>query len=793
MKIKSLLHLLPITLPAVAISATTNSERNNVEPWKQSKYDQRENYILSPVRRQVSDICWAFSIIGVSEANIVKNGLYKIADSIDLSELSIAYKTKNRSKEADVLRNSASDVYNDDTWNSVGYTYDAGYSVLQWNNLINETSDFKSYDLEVPYLAEDFIEIDHKNIESIKKHVVQNGAVGFSFSTTDAITYYNEKTAPLTLKKYAHAATIVGWDDNIPSEKFGDGTKRNGGWIVKNSWGPNTLEKGYMYVSYETNIANTFTFNYAGKNKYSHNYYYDGFLRNIYNANEKTAAVSFKSKKTNLNTQEYLKSINVGIDGKNARVTVKVYANTENADINPLTYSDSNAVLKTTKTAQFDEGGLRTVFLDENIKLEPNQKFTIVVSVDNDKHDAKLKFSDEEYSDLDLSYVIRNNKWVSSQMEFNGVARIKAFTKDEYKQNNEQKNENNDIINANIKIDKENLYRYGEYLRPKPTLYLNGTVLTENQDYTLSYSENFDKNGKFYKDSSKVGYGLIKFKGINNYTGINEKYFTINVGLYPKINNRTYYHNSNFTIDVDDNYINSGDLNYGPGWEVLNPARLKKGINNIELRYTASDSALYRNTFASIKVNKIDDLKNSENPLNILPDSNKQNSESTESNNIPNNANQSSDDSNKQNSESTESNNIPNNANQSSDDSNKQNSKSTESNNIPNNANQSSDDSNKQNSKSTESNNIPNNANQGSDDSNKQNNNDYKDRTNPIIDNKAKQNTSNITKNNNKDVVKNFPADSNKIILYTFLSCLILIIIGVPVYFIIKKLRNNTT
>ena len=48
--------------------------------------------------------------------------------------------------------------------------------------------------------------------------------------------YYNPKNEQGSTIS-PHACTIIGWDDNIPSDKFvPNGATQKGGWLVKNSY-----------------------------------------------------------------------------------------------------------------------------------------------------------------------------------------------------------------------------------------------------------------------------------------------------------------------------------------------------------------------------------------------------------------------------------------------------------------------------------------------------------------------------------------------------------------------------
>jgi Leucine-rich repeat (LRR) protein len=95
---------------------------------------------------------------------------------------------------------------------------------------------------------------------SVKTHVLNNGSLyavicspDNTKTSTEGTSYYCEEDNCET--RGYHAISIVGWDDNYSRNNFnskkGNKPKKDGAYIVLNSWGTWWGDDGYFYVSYE--------------------------------------------------------------------------------------------------------------------------------------------------------------------------------------------------------------------------------------------------------------------------------------------------------------------------------------------------------------------------------------------------------------------------------------------------------------------------------------------------------------------------------------------------------------
>ena len=64
------------------------------------------------------------------------------------------------------------------------------------------------------------------------------------YNTNTSAQYCNQSLDP------NHEVSIVGWDDDYPKENFALTPPGDGAWIVKNSWGADWGDGGYLYLSY---------------------------------------------------------------------------------------------------------------------------------------------------------------------------------------------------------------------------------------------------------------------------------------------------------------------------------------------------------------------------------------------------------------------------------------------------------------------------------------------------------------------------------------------------------------
>ena len=378
-------------------------------------------------------MCWAYSSIAAAESSILKSGIDPTVtkDTLSLNPMAAAYRVFKR--ESDPLGNTDGD------WQSVNYLTQSGdplkiaklYSMwwapVSGNVVTTNPYENPSYRFENAIYIPENKSNPEEYIRSIKKAIAKYGAVTFQYNNARETLYYNPKNEQGSTIS-PHACTIIGWDDNIPSDKFvPNGATQKGGWLVKNSY--KSLE--YFWLSYDNTSSCSYAFSFAPKDKYDFNYYYDGSMDDFPLRKDKSVANVFKAKKSDDLKDEYIKAVNVAIGGENVTVKVEIYKNVDYPYGGQDNVPVSGGYLANTTTAYFENSGYVTIELNQPVKIEKDQWFSAIVSVSNENGDAKIMTSYK--NGREMSYINNGSGWTQLK---NYVGRIKVYTKLENKVEN---------------------------------------------------------------------------------------------------------------------------------------------------------------------------------------------------------------------------------------------------------------------------------------------------------------------------------------------------------------------
>ena len=215
----------------------------------------------------------------------------------------------------------------------------------------------------------------------IKDYIVNNSAI-ISMNGGNYVQFYNNHTNPFKATTYNcndstkvrdHAITIVGWDDNYSKDNFANGAKpsTDGAYIALNSYGSNSFDNGYIYISYEDKFIEEEMYGItASKEKdYENIYQYDTF-GGVFKMGKKNLAKGYFANKFTRNSQEVetLKSIGITIP---IYASVNIYVNPINSEFN------KDSLVKVASTSQYLEPGYHR--LDINPIDLVGKEFAVVV------------------------------------------------------------------------------------------------------------------------------------------------------------------------------------------------------------------------------------------------------------------------------------------------------------------------------------------------------------------------------------------------------------------------------
>ena len=393
--------------PAIEMNLLNNTINVTTLP---ARFDSRDWGWISPVKNQyVSGACWCFSTYAALESALLK----ATGVEYDLSEQNIQKMLLSYSK------------YGNNKLIEAGQTDIALQYILSWLGPIPEEYDtFDMYGkITKDYVTPGNIHIqdaailfaNQSDINDYKKAIINYGAITTDILIDYQAPYFNVNTSASyyngTAEKYTpnHAVAIVGWDDNYPKENFLITPPGNGAWIIKNSYGEEKYDKGYIYVSYYDTTAARVTdgvaFVIGNTEKYGKNYQTDfgGETRYIF------GNLSYKNSYSAISS-DLISAIGTYFHDIGEKYSFDVYV---------------NDILKLTQNGSVTFSGFHTIKLENEIPIKKGDNFTVIMT----KNSAPLLNFSQIYFKENVSFYNNGNGWIDASLK-NQTTILKVYTKD---------------------------------------------------------------------------------------------------------------------------------------------------------------------------------------------------------------------------------------------------------------------------------------------------------------------------------------------------------------------------
>ncbi|WP_298500039.1 C1 family peptidase [uncultured Methanobrevibacter sp.] len=384
-----------------------------------SRFDLRDWGWVSPVQDQGRmGACWTFGMTGALESALLKaTGLKANLSENNMQNTMIRYSIYGAITAAEGGGNILSIGYLLSWFGAFIQDADTYDELGKISPIITTYQDIHVQDVmftpnnEIP------------NSTQLKLAIMKYGSIDISYmgqSTYNEVTpyYYPENYAQYVNETLNpnHGVSIVGWDDKFPKEKFGITPPDDGAWIVKNSWGTDYGEKGFLYVSYydktllksmdiSTHATSIILENTVPYNK---NYQYDIFWEGEFKPSNGTA--SYMNIFESLD-DDFIAAVGTYFNQSGVNYTVEIFV---------------NDVLKLTQEGVSPYLGYHTIKLNDYIPIKKGDIFKAVIT-SNCVPFINLNETRVHYTE-NLSFVSFDGQPWEDAYNLGYIACLKAYT-----------------------------------------------------------------------------------------------------------------------------------------------------------------------------------------------------------------------------------------------------------------------------------------------------------------------------------------------------------------------------
>lgn len=529
-----------------------------------SRFDLRDFGWVSSVKNQGAiGACWTFGTCGSLES-----ALLKATDTeYDFSENNVQNSMIKYSLYGHTIENEGGTEF-----------MGAGY-LLSWLGMF--PSRYDSYD-ELGKISplistnedihvQDMIFV-HPRMNStdnnqLKDALIKYGGLWVAYNAQQQAPYYNSKTSAQYYngtEDANHAVLLVGWDDNYSKDNFLITPPGDGAFILKNSWGSNFGDGGYLYISYYDTqfvtgyqaigviINNTVSYNknyqidISGMDKYK-----NFNLSHIYYANE------FEALENDL-----IAAVGTYFNNSGEKYEISIYV---------------NDILKHTQSGISAFSGFSTIKLNNYIPVNKGDLFRAVIKGVN----VPLSINTRVHNDGYTSFISADGKiWNTSEniicLKVYTIANsIQSSDLVKYYKNASKFSANVNAANVNVTFNINGV-NYTKTSDENGTAYLNINLRPGTYNIT-TYFNGINKTNTVTVLSAIIGDNLVKY-----YKNGTEFYARFVKGNGEALANTNVTFNINgvfYTRETDSNGVAKLNINLRPGNYTLTATNPETGLD----------------------------------------------------------------------------------------------------------------------------------------------------------------------------------------------------------------------